>query len=147
MHWDRIPEASTRNYTCLAKNEETGENETIYFDLQAIHPEDPTINSSNFGNGTVLNVEPMDPFNLTCDFSGVPRPKLNWYKYENNERKALNFTDPNHMSLENYGKTLDIKFAKEKDEGRYECEAKYGEKFDQRSVTIEISKDSTSLYS
>lgn len=140
MHWDKITEASTGNYTCKAKNRETGENETISYALHAIHLNKPTIIESNFDNEAVWKSELHDKFNLTCDFSGVPRPKLNWYIYEKNERKALDFSDHDHISLENNGKTIRFKFVKKDDQGKYECEAKHGQFSDQRSVTIEISK-------
>ena len=72
---------------------------------------------------------------------GVPRPKLVWYKYENDVKKALEFNNHEHMCLENDGKMLRLKFAKVEDEGTFECEAKYDEFSDQRSVTIKISME------
>ncbi|XP_055301868.1 vascular endothelial growth factor receptor 3-like [Sitodiplosis mosellana] len=95
---------------------------------------------SNFVDGAVWNVEPSQSFNLTCNFSAEPQPELNWYKYEKDARKAIQITDRNHMSLENDGQTLQFKSAIEDDEGKYECEAKYGQNSHQsRSITIEIN--------
>lgn len=103
----------------------------------------PKINASNFNNGAIWKVELSHTFNLTCDFSGVPQPKLNWYKYENDEKKELKFKDSDHKSLLNDGKMLRLASVTLEDEGTYECEAKYGHNSDQRSVTIQISKGSS----
>lgn len=144
MYWDKFTKTSTGNYICQAKNKETNQNETLHYILNAVEPIRPTINGSNFDNGTKWNVKLSQAFNLTCDFSGVPRPKLTWYKYENDdERKPLKIDEAKHMSLENDEKIVCINYAKDEDEGKYECEAKYGQFSDQRSVTIKISKKST----
>lgn len=147
MHWNKFTESSMGNYTCRAKNKETGKNETIDFALHAIHPKKPTINESNFNDESEWIVEQMKEINLTCDFSGIPQPELNWYKYENDKKHDINAsTDPNRISLKDAGKMLFINVAKEEDKGKYVCEAKYGESVDQRSVTIKISISKNEIY-
>lgn len=140
MHWDQITKESTGIYICQAKNKETNQYETLEYYLCPVEPKNSTIIGSNFNNGAELKVELTQAFNLTCDFSGIPRPKLTWYKGENDAKKPLEFSDSDHKSLENDGKILRIKFTKDEDEGVYACEAKYGKNSEKRSVTIEISK-------
>lgn len=139
MYWVKVTELSQGNYTCRAIKKETGENDIKDFLLQAIPSESPKIHYSNFENGSVRTVQLMQDFNLTCNFSGVPRPELKWFKCENDEKTAVNLTDRNHIELEGDGEILYFKFSKETDEGKYLCEAKYGQLSDQRSVYIEIS--------
>lgn len=145
LHWSKISEASVGNYSCRAKNKETNDIDAIAYNLRVVKPEKPRITESNFEDGAVLNVEQTDAVNLTCEYTGIPRPKLQWYKYEDGVKKALEIDNPEHMCLENDRRMLRLKFTKNEDEGKFECEVKYDEFSDQRSVTIKISTEFMSL--
>ena len=141
LHWNKISEASVGIYNCRAKNKETNDIETKDYDLRVVKLEKPRITESSFEDGDVMNVDLTEAVNLTCEFTGVPRPELVWYKYENDVKKALEFNNHEHMCLESDGRMLRLKFAKVEDEGTFECEAKYDEFSDQRSITIKISME------
>lgn len=145
LQWKKISETNAGIYSCRAKNKETNEIKIKDYDLRVVKPEMPKITDSNFKDKSVIEVDLTDAVNLTCEFSGVPRPKLIWYKYENGEREMVKIDNKEHMCLENDGKMLRLKFIKEEDERKFQCEVSYDEFSDQRSVTIKISTKFTFL--
>ncbi|KAB7501865.1 Vascular endothelial growth factor receptor 3 [Armadillidium nasatum] len=69
--------------------------------------------------GTEIRVKAPFPFFIACYVEGRPKPKITWLKDGENIEEIIENNDEVSLSVDN--QILDFKFAKNKYEGKYEC--------------------------
>lgn len=136
IRWNSIPSNAAGKYVCRASTIQSDNPDFRSWELQLVEPSKPRVIYSNMENGKVLRKVMTENLQLFCNFSGIPYPKISWYKDgvkivpESNESRVL--------TLEN-DTLLDILFTKEEDDGRFKCIAENRLGSAEREVTVKIS--------
>lgn len=121
LRWASVSNDSSGRYVCRANviKDDTSEEKEWWLDI--IQPQVPIVDESkeNIKSGT-LNRSLGEPLQLHCNFIGVPRPQIIWYKdnteiVEDENSTRIGFRENNTI--------LDIRFIKMEDQGKYECTA------------------------
>lgn len=120
IRWTSIDGSAAGKYVCRANVIKDDSPDSKSWDLEIVEPSRPNVIESSIENGKILRNSLGEPLQLRCKFSGIPRPKISWYKDgieiipESNESRII-LLDENTM--------LDVQYIKAEDEGRYKCVA------------------------
>ncbi|KAK6167247.1 hypothetical protein SNE40_021325 [Patella caerulea] len=117
-------------YTCLSRNR-AGE-DSVDFSLNVFVP--PSIDSQ--GINRKPKVVANNSITIDCPASGVPPPKITWYK----NSQVINIIGSRHLSVVNQGTQLVIQSANIEDAGRYACVAsnEAGEKEENFDLEVQV---------
>lgn len=136
IRWNSIPSEAAGKYVCHANTLKDDLPDFRSWELQIVEPSKPQVIESNIENGKVLRSAMGDRLKLRCNFSGIPYPKISWYKDgvkivpESNESRILTLEDDT---------VLDIYYTREEDDGRFKCSAKNRLGSASREITLRIS--------
>lgn len=94
------------------------------WEVDVVVPKRPEVYDSNIENGKTMKNSLGEPLQMRCKFTGIPRPKITWYK-DGNEitPESLAGSNDSRIALRESDTVLDIHFIKAEDEGRYKCAA------------------------
>lgn len=90
------------------------------WEMEIVEPSKPNLFDTNMDHAKESK-KVGDSLKLVCNFTGIPHPKISWYKDdtqikpENNESRIALYHDDT---------SLDFLYVKAEDEGHYKCEAK-----------------------
>lgn len=136
IRWKSIGSAAAGKYVCRANVIKDDSPDFKSWELAIVEPSRPNLIESNIDNGKVLKNLLGEPLRLRCKFSGIPHPKISWYKDgseiipESNKSRIITVED---------NTVLDFDFLREEDEGRYKCFAKNRLGSISREATLKIS--------
>lgn len=116
IHWESIDLDAMGTYVCKTRTIKNDVEETKSLKLEVVKTEPPVIDS-RLKNGQVLKSPLGKPVELTCNFSGIPEPKLDWYKNGNKIKPK----DDKHLTIDDNGHTIHLHFTNPEDEGKYMC--------------------------
>lgn len=136
IRWNSISSEAEGKYVCRANVIKDDSPDFESWELQIVEPSKPHLIDSNIENGKVLRTVLGERLKLRCNFSGIPHPKISWYKdgvkivAESNDSRLLTLQDDT---------VLDFYFIKGEDEGRFKCVAKNRLGSAARETTLKIS--------
>lgn len=117
IRWSSIGSVASGKYVCRANVIKDDSIDSREWDLEIVEPKRPDVIESNIDGKSMKHLL-GEPLQLRCEFSGIPRPNIKWYKDGN---EIINEGNNSRMSLNDDNTLLDIHYIKAEDEGRYKC--------------------------
>lgn len=137
IHWSSIEQEAAGRYFCRVKIKKNDIYLNKSWTLKVIEPTLPSIIASNFESGHSQKHRLNNHAKLLCTFSGIPRPKISWYKI--NDSKFDPIANDTHFLLLEDNSILSIEHLNTGDEGKYRCvaENRAGRVFHEMELSIE----------
>lgn len=120
LRWKSVSTNTAGRYVCRANVVKDDSHDEIAWYAEIVEPKLPEVVTSNIGDGKTLKNSMGEPIQMRCEFFGIPRPKITWYR-DGNEIMIEN--NDTRVSLHDNDTIFDIHFLKAEDEGRYKCVA------------------------
>lgn len=118
IRWNSIGSSAGGKYVCRANVIKDDSPDFKSWELNIVEPSRPQIIESTIENGKVLRNLLGEPLQMRCKFSGIPHPKITWYK---DGSKIVPESNESRIILLEENTVLDVQFIKDEDEGRYKC--------------------------
>lgn len=118
IHWHSIDAEASGNYTCRVKLIKSDTYLNKSWELNVVQPTLPVI-QTNIKPGQTQKHSLGEHIELLCKCSGLPLPKITWYKNDNEIQPDAKL---GHISLLENDSKLHIQL-NENDEGWYKCVA------------------------
>lgn len=119
IRWNSIKREDSGKYVCRANVIKSDSYVNKSLELDVMESKEPEIVVTNIEPGLQLNFSLGEPVQLICKFSGIPRPKITWYK---DEKEITGEANNSGATLHEDDSVLSIHL-NEKDEGIYKCVA------------------------
>lgn len=119
IHWNSIDKAASGRYECRGNIISNDTAQTDFLDLEVLDPSKPRVKNTTIGRSTE-DRSLGDPFELTCEFSGLPHPEIRWYK---DDTEIISNVDDRHLTIAKNSTLLIIDRIVQEDEAKYRCEA------------------------
>lgn len=138
LRWKSINATASGTYVCKANVIKDDSEETKTWELNMELPKLPKIEESNFENGKTMEHLLGEPLKLSCLFSGIPKPRIVWYK---DDDEITTVGNDSRITLNDYNSELYIKYTKPEDEGNYKCVAVNRIGSVEREATLKITSN------
>lgn len=118
IRWSSIGSEAIGKYVCRANVIKDDSPDSKTWEMRIVEPKRPSVEESNIQNGKVLKNMLGEPLRLNCKFTGIPRPKITWYK---DDTEILPETNDPRVVFHDNNTVLAIQYIKAGDDGRYKC--------------------------
>lgn len=139
LRWNAIASDASGKYVCRANVIKDDSPEEKTWQVTVVEPKVPEIEEINFENGKSLKHLLGEPLQLRCKFSGIPRPKVTWFK---DGDEITSEGNNSRIAIREDNTLLDIHFIKGEDDGEYKCVAQNRLGSSTRQAKLKITSNS-----